>query len=82
MKLSEFILLSESEKKNTVIHLGVLIGKRHEPNVIVFLFQLGNYYVETYCNNATKAVQEFRAFMDPVHLSPYLKMISLDDLFS
>ena len=80
MKLSDFILLDEKQKKWTVLHEGILIGKRANLAQMVFLFQLNNYYVETYCNTANKAVEEFRVFGDTAPLSPYLDAISIDDL--
>lgn len=54
MRLSEFILLNEQEKKSTVLHRGVLLAKRSSFGSMVFLFQLGSYYVEAYCNPANK----------------------------
>jgi hypothetical protein len=50
MRLSEFILLNEDEKKSTVLHQGVFLAKRSSFDSMVFLFQLGSYYVEAYCN--------------------------------
>jgi membrane-associated HD superfamily phosphohydrolase len=59
MRLSEFILLNEDEKKSTVLHQGVCLAKRSSFDSIVFLFQLGSYYVEAYCNPANKAIEEY-----------------------
>ena len=81
MKLSEFILLNEEEKKRAVIHLGVLIAKRNTLNCLVFLFQLGSYYVESYCNLKDKSVTEFRAFTNLKPLNLYLETIAIDDIF-
>lgn len=80
MKLSDFILLNEEEKTFTVLHEGVLIAKRNYNGCMVFLFHLGGYYVETYCNLASKAVKEFRVFGNTRLLNPYLEAIPLDDL--
>jgi hypothetical protein len=82
MRLSEFILLNEDEKKSTVLHQGVAIAKRSSPNSMVFLFQLGNYYVEAYCNPTTKAIEEYRMFDKVDVLKPYLEAIRLDNLLS
>jgi hypothetical protein len=82
MRLSEFILLNEDEKKSTVLHQGVAIAKRSSPNSMVFLFQLGSYYVEAYCNPATKAIEEYRMFDKIDVLKPYLEAIRLDNLLS
>ena len=80
MRLSNFILLSEEEKKNTVLHQGILLAKRDTEVCKIFLFGLNDYYVELFCNRQSKAVEEYRAFGDTRFLSPYLKTISLDDL--
>jgi hypothetical protein len=82
MKLSDFILLNEQEKKSTVLHQGVLIAKRFNSDRLVFLFQLESYYVETYCNVANKAIEEFRIFDNIKPLNPYLENISLEGLLN
>ena len=82
MKLSDFILLDGDQKSLTVLHEGILIGKRSNTHCMVFLFQLHNYYVETYCNTSNKAVEEFRVFDSTSLLSPYLEKISIDDLLN
>ncbi len=82
MKLSEFILLDEQEKTSVVLHNGILVGKRKKEALIVFLFQLENYYVETYCNMVNKNVLEFTAFHNTKNLAPYLEAISLDELMN
>lgn len=82
MRLSDFILLSEAEKKGAVLHKGVLIGKRGNDACKVFLFQLGNYYVEMVCNPKNKTVEEFRAFAHTSPLQPYLQFIPIDDLLN
>jgi len=80
MKLSDFILLNEEEKKFTVLHEGVLIAKRTFEDCMVFLFHLGGYYVETFCNLASKAIKEFRVFGNTCLLNPYLEAIPIEDL--
>lgn len=82
MKLSDFIMLNEEEKKLTVLHQGILVAKRNNSNLIVFLFQLEGYYVETYCNRENKAIEEFRIFDDTRLLNPYLETISINDLIN
>lgn len=81
MKLSDFTMLNGEEKKHTVLHQGVLIGKIKRAGYIVFLFQLDNFYVETFCNLKTKDVTEYQVFADTKMLQPYLEAIALDDLF-
>jgi hypothetical protein len=82
MRLSEFILLNEDEKKSTVLHQGVAIAKRSSFNSMVFLFQLGSYYVEAYCDPLTKAIEEYRMFDNVDVLKPYLEAIPLDNLLN
>lgn len=82
MKLSDFILLDEEQKKGTLLHEGVLIGKRTCADCIVFLFQLPDYYVESYCSLQSKSIKEFRAFTQLEPLYPYLDAIPLDDLLN
>jgi len=82
MRISDFILLSEVEKKKTVLHQGVLIAKRQIMEHMVFLFQIHNYYVETYCNTSSKAIEEFRVFDNTIPLQPYLEKIQIEGLLS
>lgn len=82
MKLSDFILLSEEQKKIAVLHAGVLIGKRKDVDTVAFLFQVDNYYVETFFNCGNKTVREFRVFDQTTLLQPYLDSIRIDDLFN
>lgn len=82
MRLSEFILLNEDEKKSTVLHQGVLLAKRSSFESMVFLFQLGSYYVEAYCNPANKAIEEYRMFENTDVLTPYLEAIPIDSLLN
>jgi len=80
MKLSDFIVLDEKEKTSVVLHMGILVAKRRLQHCIIFLFQLENYYVETYCNYESNAVQEFRVFDGTQLLQPYLETISIHEL--
>ncbi|WP_121353726.1 hypothetical protein [Flavisolibacter nicotianae] len=81
MRLSDFLLLTEDQKKWTVLHQGVLIGKRSSANCSVFLFQVNHFYAEMFCNRHNKAVEEYRVFAGTAALHPYLESIPLDDLF-
>jgi hypothetical protein len=82
MKLSDFILLDEEEKKTIVLHEGILIGKRNNYEYQVFLFQLESYYVEAYCNLVYKTIEEYRVFYNTNLLKPYLEAISIEDLLN
>jgi hypothetical protein len=82
MKLSEFILLNEDEKKQAVLHQGILVSKRKEASAFMFLFQVRNYYVEACFNTESKHLEEYRVFDDTNLLQPYLESISLDNLLN
>ena len=81
MKLSDFIMLSDEEKKVAVLHRGVLVSKRNVPGCIIFLFHFRDFYVETFCKLETKAVIQYRAFTHTKLLEPYLDGIAIDDVF-
>lgn len=78
MKLSEFIMLSQEEKRFAVVHEGVPVAQRKWLNYMVFLFQLPDFYVETFCCQESKEVQEYRVYHNPEHLRPYLQPVSID----
>jgi hypothetical protein len=80
MKLSDFILLKEDEKRLILLHFGVLMAKRSSEGCCVLLFQLDSFYVEVYCRLADKAVREYRTYTEVSQLTPYLDSIALDDL--
>ena len=80
MKLSEFMLLTQEEKRSTVLREGVPIAKMEILNYIVFLFQLPHYYVETYCCQESKEIREYRVFHNAEHLTPYLEAIPIEHL--
>ena len=82
MKLSESISLNEQEKKSTVLYRGVLPARRSSFESMVFLFQLGSYYVEAYCNPANKASEEYWMFDNIDFLNSYLDAIPLDNLLN
>ncbi|HYH16286.1 MAG TPA: hypothetical protein VD794_13750 [Flavisolibacter sp.] len=82
MRLSDFILLNEEQKKLIVLHEGILVAKRSSYPYLVFLFQMENYYVESFCNVQTKAIEEYRAFDHTKLLTPYLESIAIDDLLN
>ncbi|MBL0154870.1 MAG: hypothetical protein IPP93_15855 [Chitinophagaceae bacterium] len=82
MKLSEFIALPEDHKRSTVLTQGVAIAKRELSNQLVFLFQLNEYYVETFCCYKSKEIIEYRVFQNTKQLEPYLDAIRIDDLLN
>ena len=82
MKLSEFILLNEEDKKCAVMNNAVALAQRTYPDIIIFLFQLDDYYIETYCNIANKTIEEYRVLPDTNAIGHYLEAIRIDDLLN
>lgn len=82
MRLSDFILLKSEKKKSVVLIEGVLVAKRNYSNCLVFLFQMDNYYVETFCNLESRDIEEYRVFSSTAPLHPYLQQIGLNDLLN
>ena len=82
MKLSEFILLNEAEKKWSVMNQAVPLAQRSYGDLIVFLFQLEDYYVEAYCNVADKTIEEYRVLPDTNAIRHYLEAIPIDELLN
>jgi len=82
MKLSDFMLLNERDKKGAIMNNAVALAQITYPDSVVFLFQLEDYYVETYCNPANKAIEEYRILPDTNAISHYLDAIPIDDLLN
>ena len=80
MKLSEFIVLTQEEKRAVVVQQGVALTQRKLLDYMVFLFQLPGFYVETVCCKQSKEITEYRVFHNAAHLVPYLNAIQIDDL--
>lgn len=82
MKFDQFLLLTGHEKQEALLHQGILIGKRTEESVLIFLFQMPRFYVEVFCQVASKSVREYRMFDGTGPLYPYIQNISIDQLLS
>ena len=80
MKLSEFIGLSDDQKRLAVMTEGVVIAKRKLTDQIAFLFQFPDYYVETFCGYENKEIHEYYVFQGTEQLTPYLEGIAIDQL--
>lgn len=82
MKLSDFIMLNEEEKKLVVLHRGILVAKRTNSTHLFFLFQMDQFYVETSCRIETKAIEGYKMFHHLRLLEPYLEAIVIDELLN
>lgn len=82
MKLSEFIVLNEAEKKRAVMSQAAALATRTSPGQIIFLFQIEDYYVEAYCNVEDKSVEQYWILPNTDAIGHYLEGISIDDLLT
>jgi hypothetical protein len=82
MKLSEFILLNEAEKKHAIMKQAVPLAQRTYSDRVIFLFQLENYYVEAYCNPADNSIEEYCILPDTNAICHYLEAIPIDELLN
>jgi hypothetical protein len=82
MKLSEFIVLNEAEKKRAVMNDAVALATWTAPGLVIFLFQIEDYYVEAYCNATDKSIGEYRVLPNTNALQHYLDFIPIDDLLN
>lgn len=82
MKLSDFIILSEEEKKFAVLHNGVLVAKKTSLTHFFFLFQMDHFYVETCFDIKSKDIESYKMFHHLTLLEPYLESIAIDDLLN
>ena len=81
MKLSEFILLNEDDKKSAVMKNAVALAQRTYPDLVIFLFQLDNFYIELSLLTAFPELVVFIAFVDGARLIPYLERIDISELY-
>lgn len=82
MKLSEFIVMDEAGKKNAVMNNGVALATRTAPGLIIFLFQVDDYYVEAYCNITSNKVEEYCVLPGVNSIGHYLDAMPIDDLLN
>jgi len=82
MKLSEFIVLDEADKKQAVMNNAVALATRTSPGVIIFLFQIEDYYVEAYCNVTSKKIEEYCVLPGVNAIEHYLEAIPITDLLN
>lgn len=68
MRLSEFMVLPQEQKRSTVVKEGIPVAKKESPEEMHFLFQLPGFYVETRFSKHSKEIREYRMF----HHSPEL----------
>ena len=62
MRLSEFMVLPQEQKRSTVVKEGIPVAKKESPEEMLFLFQLPGFYVETRFSKQSKEIREYRMF--------------------
>jgi hypothetical protein len=82
MKLSEFILLNEADKKCAVMNNAVPLAQRTYPGKIVFLFQLEDYNKEAYGSITDKTIEKYCVLPNTNAIRHYLEAIPIDDLLN
>jgi hypothetical protein len=82
MKLSEFILLNEAEKKYAIMKHAAPLAQRTYSDMVIFLFQLENFYVEAYCNPTDKSIEKYCILPDTNAIYHYLEAIPIDELLN
>ena len=78
MKQSDFLELSNSLRLIEILSNGIFLDYIIKGVYIVKLFQMKNYYVETYYHIEKNRFDSIISFNDTNKLSPYLKKIKLD----
>ena len=81
MTISAFFDLPAAQKRSTVLEEGAPLAAWSSAQYKIFLFQLPEFYVETYCCKQSKDIHEFRVIPGPEQLSHYLESISIDSIF-
>ena len=78
MEQSDFLELSNSLRLIEILSNGIFLDYIIKGVYIVKLFQMKNYYVETYYHIEKNRFDSIISFNDTNKLSPYLKKINLD----
>jgi hypothetical protein len=81
MTITDFSLLTTTDKLSILYQEGVFLGKRSVGHVQVVLYQYQKLYVEIFYRKYRQAVDRIRCSEELDILAPYLKFISLERLF-
>ena len=81
MKRAQFDQLDKMEQAEVLRSQGTLLARRKPGNLLVFLYQVNNFYVEVYfhisVNQNFYSFQGLNSFEDTEQLEPYLHAIDL-----
>ena len=82
MKLSEFILLNEAEKKCAIMKQAVPLAQRTYSDMVIFLFFFFFFFLVAYCNTADKSIEKYCILPDINAICHYLEAIPIDELLN
>lgn len=80
MSLSEFSRLHESAQAQVLIERGIFLAERLYKSIMIFLYQVDDFYVEVYHNLRFNVIQGITGFKDEDVLQPYLESIDISQL--
>ncbi len=75
MRLQEFAALSDSEQKAALREQAVYLATRKENNLVYFLFQMEDFYVEVPFHQRCNKTGAPRCFQSMQLLDPYLTLM-------
>jgi hypothetical protein len=73
----QFNMLSRQQQETCIVERGRMIGLRQEPEFIIKLYQLDNFYAELYYHQIKNDAIHIRCFTDALLLDVYLNGIDL-----
>lgn len=80
MKLSEFKLLADTDKIETLYREGSYIGKRKIHGCILVLYQYEGFYVEIFYHKYRTSISSIQCFTSIARLDPYLDQMDINNL--
>ena len=78
MNVFSFNKLDDLDQLVTLLDKGVFLAYRIKGVYLVKLYQINDFYVETYCHIEHNRVDSMRSFSCTEQLAPYLKNIKLN----
>lgn len=82
MTHKDFNRLTTAQRHSLLTKEGVYLAARNQGTYMVYLFRLGEHYVELYLHAATRQTMWIEIQNNDAVLNDYLSKISLNDLFS
>jgi hypothetical protein len=80
MTITDFSLLTTTDKLAVLYKEGVFLAKRRVGSIRVLLYQYQKLYVEIFYREYRQVVDRVRCSEEVDILAPYLKLISIENL--